>query len=229
MFWLAFGVSLSTWALIYSPWRFPFAKTVRFEGRINGIPLNQELTLIGTPLSEVLAATSASWRLEGWKTATGNLNLAALLSGLRGGETLFSAFVHVSLFEKGETYRILGLWSGPGQKRTYEWVGESPKMTFEDSRSRSKWDFPLKPPPEAFNLYSGSVKDLLIAGWSCPFVPDAKIRFSRYASAQKFFQTRWVHNREEEMCFLKNNSKTLAAVLSSAGGRTRVSLLRINN
>ncbi len=228
-FWLAFGTAVSTWALIFSPMRLSSNQTVNLEGLVNGLRQIQELRLVQAPLCRVLTENTALWKKDGWKTKSGPINLASLLMELGGSETLFSSFIHVSLFEKNGTFRVLGLWEEPGQTRTYEWIAEISKNTFEPSAVGSRWNFPLKPPKEALNLFTGEVNNLQIAGWCWLDQTGGEALLSKTASAQNFAQTPWSQSQIDKTCFLKKNSQTIMAVLNSAGGLTRVSLFKVVN
>ncbi len=218
-FWMTLGLwfllagSVTTWALIYSPYRLEFSPKARFEAVMNGSRQTHEIEVASGSLENVLAQTMARWRKEGWESESGTLNLASPLLGMKRDEPLLSSFLHVSLFKKGDLRRVLGLWSDSKNGQVYRWVAELPKATLDDGAARSHWKFPVNPPTGVLRLYNGSLEGLQTAGWSYPANSTDVLDFGSFVAAQGFDQSPFPGSPGEKAYILKKGSVRILAVL----------------
>jgi hypothetical protein len=227
MMWFALS-GLSTWALIYSPLQFFPKKINQIDVEVNGLMQKYELYEITNSLEDCLAKTISLWEKEGWTCRTGNINFANMLLGSKTDYSLTSAYLHISLFQKNDLFRILGLCRDQNKARTYQCTAEIPKKCFEAKPNEAHWHFPLKPPSDAFQPCFACFSGFQVAIWFQPASRNLENRFIELFSSQGYVGKPWAKNGDETVYLIRRENIRLLAMFKSGREKDMVSLLSLN-
>jgi hypothetical protein len=231
-FWLTLAIwfvlgAISSWALIFSPLNFNPEKKAHIEPEINGQKESDDFYVLSNPLQNCLIITTKNWEGEGWKCVTQGANIAPLLFGFQKNDTIFSSYINLSLFQKNDLYRILGLWSDEKDYQTYESVSEFPTSIFSEKNSIDHWDFPFKPPSGAFRPFCFNYDGQQIASWAQPYNGKDEDQFHELFSGQGFTGRLWSRRNEEAVYILQKDSIKLLAVIQYQNTRLTISLMKV--
>ena len=225
--WFVLG-GISTWALIYSPFQLFPRKVSRFNVEVNGSIQKYELYELPNSLEDCLAGTTELWSKEGWMCRTGNINFANMLLGLKSDCSLLSTYLYISLFQKKDLFRVLGLWRNYDNTRTYQCIAEIPKKCFETGAGMAWWDFPISPPPDAFQPCCARFGDFQTAIWFQPSGQNLENKFIELFSNQGYEGKLWVKNDFETVYLLRKGKFRLLALLKSGERKDVISFLNLN-
>lgn len=180
------------------------------------------------PLEDCLIKTTNEWKKERWIPCTGNINFANLLLGSAKENTLLSSFLHISLFQKNRTYRLLGFLRDRQDSKTYQCVAEIPIDCFESKASSTHWNFPMKPSSNAVQSYWAKYEGFQFATWSQPADPNFENGFIELFSSQGYEGRLWNKNQGEIIYLVRRGKIRLIALLKPENKEDVVSLMQLN-
>lgn len=232
-FWITFcgwcfTAAVGAWALIFSPFHLNSKKISEFSSEVNGTVGINQILVCASPLPESLRATTQQWQSEGWKCTTGTLNLAPLLlKSSKENWAGLDSLAQLRIFQKGDSYRLLGLLSDFNDNQTYEWIAEVPKKALK-SLKPSEVDFPLKPPSTALDIRTVKSKKIETCMWSLrsPKKPDAQF-MDTYAS-QGFSGRLWSKQNRESIYILRRGTLRLLAVVEAGNKKSSISVVKLD-
>lgn len=225
--WFVLG-GVSTWALIYSPLQLFSKQISRIDVEVNGQKQKYEFQEFSNSLEDCLVKTMGQWKKEGWICRSGNINFANLLLGLKNDNTLLSSCLHISVFQRDEMVRILGLWNDRNISRTYECIAEIPKNGLERKARMPRWDFPMRPSLDAFQPCWARFSDFEIAIWFQPVNRNFENRFIELLSSQGFEGKLWSKKDGETVYLVRRGNIRLLALLKPGKQKDVVSLMSLN-
>ena len=227
--WVILGTIFSCWAFIYSPLKLDWREKVQFNGSLNGFKESNTVDIVSGALADCLEQTKKQWEIEGWKPMTGGLNLAPLLLGLSSDHNLLSPYLYVGIFQKKDYYRVLSFYNDYRLNQTYRLVSEIPQKAFNPKEILNHWNFPLKPPVEAFSPYCGEFKKFGIALWFLPFDKNSQDHFQAFCSDQGFDYRLWKTEDKEKIFTLRKGNIRLIAVLNTEDKKNVISMVRLDS
>jgi hypothetical protein len=224
--WFVLG-AITSRALIFSPFQFTPQKIAHLEPTVNGQKQSDDFYVLLNCLQDCLITTTKHWEEAGWKCVTPGANIASLLLGLKNNDTILSSYIQLRLFQKKESYRLLGLWNDEKNRKTYECVCEFPISIFSEKASINHWDFPLKPSSGAFRPFCFNYGGQHIASWEQPSDGNGEYQFHQLFSNQGFTGRLWSRRNEETVYILQKGSIKLLAVIRPQNMRTSISLVKV--
>lgn len=223
--WCLMGAA-GAWALIYSPLHYGSRELCRFAVGFNGAVQDNHIMVHDAPIRPFAKAITRQWERDGWRCASGNLDLAPiLLNAPEKVEHLLPDLAQAKVFERGDSIRALLLLKGTDE-RTYQWVAEVPKSSLASGMAAAT-DFPVKPPPGSSNILLLKAKTMETCQWSQSAHADRTDTFGRFYAAQGFSGRLWSKRGSESIFLLQRGSVRLLAVLGERDGVTTVALTRI--
>ncbi len=172
--------------------------------------------------------TKPQWEGEGWKCVSPNTNIASLLLGQPNDETNLSSYVNMDEFQKKGHFRVIGQWNDQKESKTYECISEFPSFIFSTKGVSNNWDFPLKPPSDAFQPYCFKYKEQQIAAWTQPSNGNSDYRHKELFSSQGFTENQWFKHGRETVYILNKNAIELLAIILREDKKTEISLMKLN-
>jgi hypothetical protein len=199
-----------------------------FSVEVNKSTNKNKIFLNSSSISLSLEAETEKWEAKGWKNMTGKINLAtALLNTPREYSEYLNQLVQVRAFENKESLRVLGLLATGNGRQAYQWVSEIPKKSLQP-QDPSTVDFPLKPPPESFNVLTIKSKNIETLIWSLSSKTNIDETFSRVYSSQGFSGRLLAKQNAESFFILKRGSIKLLALVRDTGKNNTISLVKLN-
>jgi hypothetical protein len=215
-FWILMGSFFPLRALIDSNAYSQWTSIHEFTGEMNGFTVKNKIERSPGSLTAGLIETVENWKIQGWTSVSGPLNLAAVSLGLSSDSPLLSEQIHLGLFQKGLYYRILGFLNDPRQNRVYRWTAEFDRRALSSEQKSSAWDFPLKPPAQARQPRVAGIGEMRTAAWSWIDSPS-EASFTDFCAAQGFQGNPLRKNGAETVYGLRKGGIRIIAILKKEG------------
>jgi hypothetical protein len=223
--WIFLGVTVTAWPLIYSPFHLKKIKISAFDIETNGVKQQHQMWVSSSPIKLYETELKTEWGKDGWRQITGNLDLTPYLLGLEKHEIFLLDYLRVRVFRKNNFLKILGLWNNLKKDQTYCWIAELPITGFDNQQNLPTYSFPLSPPSNTLDIYSGKVKNLQFACWTLPLHSYPEEKFREIFSSQGFKGRLWNRRPAETIYLLEKGPVRIIAALKSEGTKEAISLV----
>lgn len=232
-FWMTFLAwfflgTLGASAMIFSPFHLDLKEISTFKAKVNGVTDENRILVNSGGIEQNLDALSDQWRKEGWKSVSGNLNLANILLKTPHEYTgALASLVQLRTFENRDSFRLLGLMQDHQNGRTYQWVSEVPKTAIFPP-GQNDINFPLMPPSTAMDLIHVETGKLELLTWTQPAEGAAEEGFVHLYASQGFSGRLWSMDPDGSTYLLQMGSTKLLAVIQGGDEEDTISVVKLS-